>query len=349
MSKKAVILFNLGGPDEPGAIQPFLFNLFNDPAIIDLPGLIRWPLAKFISARRAPVAKEIYAHMGGRSPLLDMTNDQARALEKKLSAASPDSKVFACMRYWHPMSADVVQVVKSFDPDEIVLLPLYPQFSTTTTGSSITDWKKAAARIGLNKPTFAVCCYPTGQGWVTSAAKGLNEEMARGQNDNIRVLFSAHGLPQNIIDKGDPYQWQVEQSAGAIAERAGLAKDRWTICYQSRVGRLQWIGPSLDDEIKRAAQDNVAVCIFPIAFVSEHSETLVELDIEYRDMAADLGIPAYYRAATVGVAEDFISGLAALVENAAAGKKNIGPGDELTCPQDNMCCPNAAEQDRKQL
>ncbi len=345
MSKRAVILFNLGGPDKPAAIQPFLFNLFNDPAIIDLPDILRWPLAKFISARRAPVAKGIYGHMGGKSPLLDMTIAQAQALEKKLTSGS-DTKVFVCMRYWHPLSAEVAQKVKEFDPDEIVLLPLYPQFSTTTTGSSINDWNNAVRAIGLDKPTYAICCYPTGRGWIAAAAACLNEELTNAGSENIRVLFSAHGLPQKIVDKGDPYQWQVEQTAAAIAQAAGLNENAWAICYQSRVGRLQWIGPSLDDEIRRAAQDNIAVCILPVAFVSEHSETLVELDIEYRDMAANQGVPAFYRAPTVGLAAEFIAGLAELAENAFAGKGVIGPAGKPTCPPEKIGCPCAGEQGR---
>lgn len=322
MPKRAVILFNLGGPDRPDAIQPFLFNLFNDPAIIDLPGILRWPLAKFISARRAPVAKEIYAHMGGKSPLLEMTEDQARALEKKLNGQESETKVFVCMRYWHPMSSQVVEAVNSYNPDEIVLLPLYPQYSSTTTGSSFEDWRKSAKNIGLDKPTYSVVNYPTEPGWIKGAAKNLVAEMNKAGDQNIRVLFSAHGLPQKIIDKGDPYQDQIEKSAAAIAQAANLEKGKWRICYQSRVGRLQWIGPSLDEEIERAAKDQIAICLFPIAFVSEHSETLVELDIEYREMAEKLNIPGYYRAPTVGVSADFIDGLAGLVETALVSKQN---------------------------
>jgi len=331
--KRAVVLFNLGGPDEPSAIQPFLFNLFNDPAIINLPQPLRWFLAKLISKRRAPIAQKIYAKIGGRSPLLDLTREQAAALEDQLGT---ETEVFISMRYWHPLSASTAKAVKNYDPDEIILLPLYPQFSASTTGSSLEDWHRAAREIGLTKPTRSICCYPAETNLIKAQAKLLAEHLA----PQSRVLFSAHGLPKKMIDKGDPYQWQIEQTAAAIAVEAGLQNDQWRVCYQSRVGRLEWIGPSLDEELERAAADNIGVTILPIAFVSEHSETLVELDIEYRDMAEKLNLPAYNRVPAVGTQPDFISCLAKLVENASASEHNlISDQAGRLCPADQVCCP----------
>jgi protoporphyrin/coproporphyrin ferrochelatase len=334
--KRAVVLFNLGGPDEPSAIQPFLFNLFNDPAIISLPQPLRWCLAKLISKRRSPIAQKIYAEIGGRSPLLDLTREQAAALEDQLGT---ETEVFISMRYWHPLSASTAKAVKNYDPDEIILLPLYPQFSTTTTGSSLEDWHRSAREIGLHKPTKSICCYPAETNLIKAQAKLLAEHLA----PQSRVLFSAHGLPKKMIDKGDPYQWQIEQTAAAIAAEADLQIDQWRICYQSRVGRLEWIGPSLDEELERAAADNIGVTILPIAFVSEHSETLVELDIEYREMADKLKLPAYNRVPAVGTQPDFISGLAKLVESASVSKHNLISGFSnlagRNCPADRIGCP----------
>ncbi|MBL6957409.1 MAG: ferrochelatase [Rhodospirillales bacterium] len=348
MPKTAVVLFNLGGPDSLDAVRPFLFNLFNDPAIIGAPGLIRTLLAYFISTRRAPTAKKIYEQIGGRSPLLPQTENQAKALEETLNGNGAKTfKVFVCMRYWHPMSDQAAAEVAAFAPDDIVLLPLYPQFSTTTTGSSIADWKRAAKAAGLSCPTRAVCCYPAEAGWVAAQAKAIGSALAEAaKNGPARLLFSAHGLPKKVVDKGDPYVWQVERTAAAVVRslgRDGLNRNGldWAVCYQSRVGPLEWIGPNIEDELKRAAADGVAVAVAPIAFVSEHSETLVELDIEYRQLAGQLDIPGYLRVPAVGVDADFIGGLAGLVlraQDAGAGRCLSGEGDGKLCPSEQQCC-----------
>ena len=339
MVKRAVILFNLGGPDKPSSIQPFLFNLFNDAAIINIPNPFRWLLAKIISKRRAPIAEKIYAEIGGGSPLLELTQKQAMALEIKLNENKKiNSKVFIAMRYWHPMVLATATLVKNFDPDEIILLPLYPQFSTTTTGSSFKAWNSVVKKISLDKPTKEICCYPTDKNLVAAQADLLKKESSKTKQ-NIRILFSAHGLPKKIIQKGDPYQWQIEQTARAIAVKAGLDEKKWFICYQSRVGPLEWIGPSLDEEIKKASEDNVGIIVLPIAFVSEHSETLVELDIEYRNMAKDMGIPYYGRVPAIGIHPDFIVGLEALVNNASKSDLRMlsGQGNRI-CPVDRKFC-----------
>ena len=314
MSRVAVVLFNLGGPDRPDAVQPFLFNLFNDPAILSIPWPIRPLLAWAIARRRAPIARAIYAHLGGGSPLLALTRQQAAALEARLKTDGMDARAFVAMRYWPPLSAGVASEIAAWKPERVVLLPLYPQFSTTTTESSLRDWIRAA---GLDRPVHAICCYPIEAGFVEALAeltrKALTEAQVAGKP---RVLFSAHGLPERVVARGDPYPRQVEATAAALAEKLGLAADEWVVCYQSRVGPLKWIGPSTEDEIARAGADRVPIVVVPIAFVSEHSETLVELDIEYRHRAEAAGVPGYVRVPAVGTHPLFIVGLAGLVREA---------------------------------
>ena len=312
--KVAIILFNLGGPDSLDAVQPFLRNLFGDPAILRLPTLIRSPLARFLSGRRTAKARAIYAKIGGSSPILGQTEAQARALEKALGKDDDQGhewRGYVCMRYWHPMTEAVVRSVKRFAPDRIVLLPLCPQFSTTTTSSSFKEWNDTAR---FKVPTKTIDSYPTEPGYIAASVELVKQGLADAGAGARRVLFSAHGLPERVIKAGDPYQAQVEQTAKAIAE--GLGEIDWSICYQSRVGPLKWIGPSTDAEIRRAGADKVGVVIYPLAFVSEHSETLVELDIDYRHLAKEVGIPTYIRVPTVGTHPLFIAGLARLVRDA---------------------------------
>jgi len=336
--KLAVILFNLGGPDSPEAVEPFLRNLFSDPAIISLPAIFRLPLARWIAQRRAPVARKIYEHMGGKSPIFQETRRQADVLETALSKDGVQAKAFVAMRHWHPFSDGAVRAAVAFEPDRIVLLPLYPQYSTTTTASSLKDWARAAKKAGLRAPASFVCCYPWEAGFVDATVARVREAMAGAAADvSYRLLLSAHGLPKRTIAKGDPYQWQVEQSAAAIVkalDRPGLEA---VICYQSRVGSLQWIGPATDAEIVRAGRDGKGVIVVPIAFVNEHSETLVELDIEYRKLAQEGGVRDYRRAATVGTHPDFINGLAGLVRAAAQGK-TVTCGEGRICPASLKRC-----------
>ncbi|MCC7046662.1 MAG: ferrochelatase [Alphaproteobacteria bacterium] len=319
----AVVLMNLGGPDNPDSVRPFLFNLFNDPAILELPAPLRQSLAWVLARRRAPVAREAYARIGGRSPLLENTQAQARALERELSDLG-DARAFVAMRYWHPLTGETARAVAAWNPTEVVLLPLYPQFSGTTSGSSLKCWHAAAAACGIAAPTRAVCCYPEQPGFVAAAAdlieQALQEAAKRGKP---RLLLSAHGLPKKTVARGDPYQSQIERSAAAIVQAVGRRDNAWqdvehVVCYQSRVGPLEWLGPYTDAEITRAARDGRPIVLFPLAFVSEHSETLVELDIDYRHIAEARGAPAYLRVATVGAAQVFIRGLATVIRDALA-------------------------------
>ena len=310
----AVVLFNLGGPDAPDAVRPFLFNLFNDKAIISLPQPLRWFIARIISARRAPIAREIYDHIGGSSPLLQLSEDQAEALKIALSD-DWDVEVFLSMRYWHPMSWQTAFAVKAFNPEHIIALPLYPQFSTTTTGSSFTAWRKAAKKAKLTMPASYVCCYPTDEDFITAHAqliRPVNEAACKAATESLapRILFSAHGLPEKIIAAGDPYQWQIERTTQAVIDALAIEDLDYVNCYQSRVGPLEWIKPSTEDEIKRAGSEGVPLVVVPIAFVSEHSETLVELDIEYRDLAEKHNVAHYMRVPALGVTEHYITSLA---------------------------------------
>jgi ferrochelatase len=339
--RTAVVLFNLGGPDGPASVEPFLFNLFSDPAIIRLPNPLRWLVARLIARRRAPVAREIYARIGGGSPLLELTRAQAAALQSALGEGGA-FRVFVAMRYWHPFAAETAAEVKAWAPERIVLLPLYPQYSTTTSASSLADWARAAAAAGLDCPTATVCCYPADAGLVAAQAALIEAALESLNGERApRVLFSAHGLPKKVVAAGDPYQWQVEQTAAAVVAALNRPGLDWTVCYQSRVGPLEWIGPSTESEIARAGRDRVPVAVVPIAFVSEHSETLVELDIEYRHRAEAAGVPAFARVPAVGTHPAFIAGLAALVRSrAAGGGVQSGAGGRL-CPRACGGCPVA--------
>jgi ferrochelatase len=333
----AVVLFNLGGPDGQADVQPFLKNLFSDPAIIRSPAPVRWLLARLISITRAKSARANYAKMGGGSPLLPETRRQADALDAELSRRGVDARSFIAMRYWKPFASDVVGDVQAWAPRKIVLLPLYPQFSTTTTASSLKSWTDAGG-----KADAAVCCYPTTPKFIAAHARKLISAWeAAGRPANVRVLLSAHGLPEMIVKAGDPYQWQVEQTAAALKP---LLPPDWEteICYQSRVGRLVWIGPPTDEAVRKGAADGKALLVSPIAFVSEHIETLVELDEDYRHVADAAGVKAYIRAPALGVDTGFIETLADLVEDALAdpsAEPRSHCGGRI-CPVEWRDCPN---------
>ena len=335
--KLGIVLFNLGGPDGLDAVEPFLRNLFSDPAIISLPGIVRKPLARFIARRRSPFARTIYRHIGGRSPILEETNRQARALEAALRSSELEVKAVVAMRYWYPFSEAAVEALQQFKPDQIVLLPLYPQFSTTTSASSFEDWNRAAHEVGLKAPAVRVCCYPANAGFIAALAEKIRAAMENPTPGlSYRLLLSAHGLPKRVVAKGDPYQWQVEHTARALVDRLGIKNLDWSVCYQSRVGPLKWLEPATDAEIRRAGVDGKGVVVAPIAFVSEHSETLVELDIEYGKLAQASGVPDYRRVGTVSADRVFVNGLVELVRKAVKasgeGRIWINDGDARLCP-----------------
>ena len=328
MAKIAVVLFNLGGPDSPDAVKPFLFNLFNDPAIISVPNPFRWLLAKLISGRRAAKARGIYDLIGGSSPLLANTQAQARALETSLADLGA-VKCFAAMRYWHPLTEGAALAVREFGPERVVLLPLYPQYSTTTTESSVKLWNEEAKAAGLAVPTVTVAPYPTEPGFIDALADTTRAARDRLQETKRPPLYllSAHGLPKSIEEKRrDPYASQVRETSAALAKSLGLAEGDWITCYQSRVGPVEWIRPYTDDCVIDAGLALRPVVVVPIAFVSEHSETLVELDEELREIAWHAQVPSYARAATVGTHPSFIAGLARLVRAAVASNDKAAGG-----------------------
>lgn len=346
----AVVLFNLGGPDRIEATQPFLYNLFSDRAIIDLPAPFRQALAMIISRRREKTAQEIYRQIGGASPILDETNRQAAELQIALEPGNDEARVFVAMRYWHPFADETANAVAAWRPNDVVLVPLYPQFSTTTTASSLDDWQRMARRAGITAPAWSICCYPADTGLAGGQARLLRDALAQVRAEvpdtPPRVLFSAHGLPKKVLARGDPYAWQIEQTAEAIVTVLDEPGLEWLICYQSRVGPLEWIEPATDFELRRAGAAGVPVVVLPIAFVSEHSETLVELDIEYRKIAAGAGVPAYVRVPAVGIEPSFISGLAAMVQSAAGNSERpsvCSASGTKICPANYAACPmNAA-------
>lgn len=332
--KQAVVLFNLGGPDSPAAVRPFLFNLFADPAIIRLPAVVRVPLAWWIARRREPEARAIYDGIGGASPLLSETERQARTLEAAL-AGRDETRVFVAMRYWHPLAAEAARRVAAFAPDQVVLLPLYPQFSTTTTASSLDSWREAAEAEGIVAETRTVCCYCDDPGLVAAHADLVRAALAR-IGAGARILFSAHGLPERVVAAGDPYQRQVERTVAAIVAELGEDVADHAICYQSRVGPLRWIGPSTIDEVGRAGRDGVAVVLVPVAFVSEHSETLVELDVTVRGQAEAAGVPRYERVPALGAHPLYVEALARIVREAQAG---TAPAGGTGCAPSFAGCP----------
>ena len=313
--KKAVILFNLGGPDKLENVEPFLFNLFNDSAILNLPKIFRFPLAKLIANRRAPVAKKIYGELGGSSPILKLTMEQSNELEKRLNKNKDldEYKCFVVMRCWHPRASKVINEVKLFNPEEAILLPLYPQFSASTSGSSIKEWNNICKINNYEVNTNIICCYPTDKNFI----KAHTSEIKKKINDiiNYKLIFSAHGLPEKNIKNGDPYQWQVEQTVKEVVSLLNIKNLDWILSYQSRVGPLKWIGPSTDNIIIENAKLGKHIVIVPIAFVSEHSETLVELDIEYKKLAQQNGCDKYTRIPALGINDTFIESLFNLVIN----------------------------------
>jgi len=349
-NKTAVILFNLGGPDKISSVKPFLFNLFNDKAIISVPQPFRFFIAKLISGLREKKAQKIYSQISNKSPIVEITNSQARELEKELSF-SKEFKVFVAMRYWHPFIQETIKSIEEYAPNQIILLPLYPQYSTATTASSFDDFYKYFLKSTLYQKNVVVkkiCCYFDNDDFIESHCELIKNSLSdyKANFANLRILFSAHGLPQKLIDQGDPYVYQIENTTKKIMSRF-CEKNNYDekeidfkICYQSKVGPLKWTSPSLDYEVTRAALDNKNIAVIPIAFVSEHSETLVELDIEYKQKAQQLGIKKYIRIPALNINSYFIKSLANICLEASK-ENNISDFFNIRkCPQYCKKCPN---------
>lgn len=338
----AVVVFSLGGPDSPAAVRPFLFNLFNDRYIIPLAQPLRWLIARTISGLRAKKSRGYYERLGGRSVLLPETTAQAKALESAAAHYAKDVRTFVYMRYWHPMAAEVTAQLKAYAPTRIVVVPMYPQYSTTTTGTSVEALTKEAHAQGLNVPFEVICCFPTAEGFIAPMVKMIaaaySEIAAQGKKP--RVLLTAHGLPEKTIASGDPYQWQVEQTAAAVVAGLKIEGLDWAVCYQSRVGPAKWIGPSTESEIERAGRDGAPLIVAPISFVSEHVETLVELDETMRDLAKERGVPAYTRIPAVRTDATFVATLAGFIGFLKGRKTPCSDSGVRLCPAKFGACPH---------
>ena len=293
--KTAVVLFQLGGPDSLEAVEPFLFNLFMDPDLTDFPlaFLLRKPLAKLISGRRSPKVQNNYKLIGAKSPILELTRLQASALNACLVQQGIQARVFIAMRYWHPMINGVVSEIKVGGFDQIILIPLYPQFSQATTGSSVDEWNRQTKKQGLNIPTRLVCCYPNHPKLLEALVENINKSLTRFSNTssaNIDLVFSAHGIPISYIQKGDPYQLHIEETVRQVMER-GKWKSSHILCFQSKIGPMRWLKPSLIETVEQLAREgHKHLLIIPITFVTDHIETLHEINIDVRRYAMTHGV-----------------------------------------------------------
>ena len=324
--KLGVILFQLGGPDSIEAIEPFLYNLFCDPDIIDFPfaRIARQPLARLISMRRAKHVAHHYAEIGGKSPILEFTLRQAGALETALRADF-DAQVAVAMRYWRPFTEEAIRRVERHAPEDVVLLPLYPQYSKTTTGSSLNEWTRRYHPNGWNPRVHVVKEFYEDPAYLNSVVESVERSMAGFPDPReVDVVFSAHSLPVSVVEKGDPYQRQVEHTTELVWQRGGWPARRH-LCYQSKVGASKWLRPSMHETVKRlAAEGRKHVLVVPISFVSDHVETLHEIDIEHREQARSLGIHDFRMVPGLNDSPAFIEALAGLVRRAIAARQ-CGP------------------------
>ncbi|MDD5585827.1 MAG: ferrochelatase [Alphaproteobacteria bacterium] len=309
--KVAVLLLNFGGPENPRETFFYLYRLFSDPCVFRIPASLRQTLALVLALFRTRKTKQLYAHIGGRSPVYAHTKEQARALEERLAGMQNTVRCFVAMRYSRPFIRDACAEIKAWRPDKIVFLPLYPQFSTVTTGSG---WRELKQVFSGERDIIIVPDYPCEPGFISALAQKTGEiykEAAR--HGTPRVLFSAHGLPETIVRRGDPYPRQCKHTAEALAEALAIPGLDWGLCYQSRAGPFRWTGPSLEEEIKKAADKKQPVLVVPISFAAENLETLVELDRDGKALALSAGAPYFARAPAAGTEKAFIDGLARLV------------------------------------
>ncbi|HEV7968417.1 MAG TPA: ferrochelatase [Candidatus Acidoferrales bacterium] len=322
--KIGVVLFQLGGPDSSDAVEPFLYNLFCDPDIIDFFGawFARRPLARYIARTRASVVRHHYDAIGGHSPIRLLTERQARALETAL-APHCDAKCFIAMRYWHPLSAEAAAQVNAWNAPDLVLLPMYPQYSFATTSSSLKEWTRVFHPNGNAPRTHTVERFFDHPLYVESIVEKISLTLTHFDDpDRAHIVFSAHGLPLSLIERGDPYARQVADTVNLVMQR-GAWKNAHTLCFQSKVGRRKWLSPSLTDSIDnlvRAGENNLL--IVPIAFVTEHIETLHEINIEARQQARKLGVDQFEMMPAVGDSSTFISALADVVLHSLTASAN---------------------------
>jgi protoporphyrin/coproporphyrin ferrochelatase len=314
--KIAVIAFQLGGPDTLSAVEPFLYNLFCDPDIINFPGsfLARKPLAKYISTTRSKVVGKNYAEIGGGSPIRRLTEQQASALQAALIGRNVDARVYVAMRYWHPDTSEAIAALASGAPfDELVLLPLYPHYSFATTGSSLKEWKrlyKPSAKI----PVRTIDHFYDHPSYVAAVVERINSVLTTLPDPNaVHLVFSAHGLPMALIEKGDPYPQHIAATVDLV-RKVGAWPNPHVLCFQSKVGPQKWLQPPLTGTIEKMAGDGVKrILVVPISFLTEHIETLHEINIEARHQAASLGITDFHMMPALNNSPLLIDALADLV------------------------------------
>ncbi|HXX43285.1 MAG TPA: ferrochelatase [Candidatus Acidoferrales bacterium] len=320
--KIAVVLFQLGGPDTLAAVEPFLYNLFCDPDIINFPGsfLARKPLAKLISATRSKKVTQRYAEIGGGSPIRRLTEQQARALEKALRRHI-STRTIVAMRYWNPSTRDAIAALEVEPYDELVLLPLYPHYSFATTGSSLKEWNR------LHKPKVPVHLidhFFDHPDYISGLVERINSVLRQlPRPEGVHLIFSAHGLPMALVEKGDPYPQHIEATVRLIREM-GAWPNAYTLCYQSRVGPQKWLQPSLTGTLERLAGEGVKrMLVIPISFLTEHIETLHEINIEAREHAESLGVHDFHMMPALNDSPLLIRALADLVLRAVGRRSGV--------------------------
>jgi protoporphyrin/coproporphyrin ferrochelatase len=318
MGRVGVLLLNLGGPDKIEDVRPFLYNLFSDPEIIRLPSkALQKPLAWLISSLRAKKSQENYREIGGGSPLRSITEAQGSALEKRLRELGQDAKIYIGMRYWHPFTEEAIAEIKKDEVKELVVLPLYPQFSISTSGSSfrvIEEMWHQDPELNKIKYTLIPSWYDN-QGYLAAMADLIAQELDRFEHpENAKVFFSAHGVPVSYVEEaGDPYQEEIEKCTNLIMQTLGRSND-YTLAYQSKVGPVEWLQPYTEDALVELGKQGIKdLAVVPISFVSEHIETLQEIDMEYRELAEEAGIENFYRVPALNTHPTFINSLADLV------------------------------------
>ncbi len=313
MNKIAVVLFNLGGPDSLDAVQPFLENLFNDPDIFKVP--FQKSLAKFISEKRAPKVQNEYKLIGGSSPINMWTEKQRLMLQTDLLKNNFDAEVFVAMRYWKPLTSETAKILAAKKFDKIILLPLYPHFSISTTGSSFNEWKRVYGGEASN--LIYINSYPTNKYYLRAINQKIDESLLNfpeGERENVQLVFSAHGTPVSYVKKGDPYSRQIKETMEAVMKLRNHSHD-YHLCFQSKVGPAKWLEPSTSDKIKELSlKGKKHLLVIPISFVSDHVETAFELNIEYRHVADECGIENYFVMNGLNDSDLFISALSDLVK-----------------------------------
>lgn len=316
--KIGVVLFNLGGPDSLEAVEPFLFNLFNDPEIINFPlsFLFRKRLAKLISSRRHPRIQEQYKQIGGKSPLVELTEKQRDLLEARLNEKGLDAKVYTAMRYWHPFTESAIEKIEQDGIERVVLLPLYPQFSKSTTGSSIKEWKRQIAEKSLDLQTEIIENYHLFPPYLDAVIQRIEQTLEKfplEKREEVQILFSAHGTPVKLVREGDPYSFQIAETVEAVMKRSSLRQKHY-LCFQSKVGPQKWLTPSTPTTIADLAADGAKqMLVVPIAFVSDHLETLFEIGLEFRHLAREKGIEQFEVTEGLNDSDLFADALASLV------------------------------------